>query len=480
MRLGPALLGAALLFVADAASAALTSSEKGQIRDYVARAQSGSAQKVRSLVARTDLSRDESVAALTDALVPVAFTKERAAYLEELVFGSASAASRPIVTLATARALLSRADAVFERHEGGPERDPRAVEELAAIYGWLGRTIANAGAPAGEHHDASVGLPPAIYEECAKALAAHVDRHARALKGQGKVSASMARVRAQAQLTLIDMMPSGLTRLVGAADRLGLTGARRAMLTEWGVLYADVGEEGDARAERVRELLRRAPAARVSLGAIYAGSGDSGRLQARGAIAYITPAAEPPPLEGPAAGYDPAVGAVAHGLAALVAKRALELHPELRAQVERDVAAASGQGNRLLGRPRAPSVEHVLGAAIHALLVEGPRAVDVALARLAKGRPEAAALLSDALGALAVASAERSEADGKTGAPASTIDVGKGGAFVTASKVRFAPNGVVLGFTLDGRSIAIDRAGPSYEVTAAKRDGKVIAPAPAP
>ena len=479
MRLGAALLGAAIFFGANVANAALTSSEKGQIKDFVAGARAENAQKVRSLVARTDLTPEESSAALTEAVVPVAFTEQRGIFLEQMAFGGASAPSRPIVVLAEVRALVARADAIFQRYVGGLDHEPRAIQELVAIYGWLDATIANAGKPTSTAHDGSAGIPPATYEECSKVLRAHIERQARWLKGDGAVPDAIGRLRAQAQVTLVDMLPDGLTRRVDAADRLALTGARRTMLTDWGILFADAGKLDDKRLERVREIFSRLPAVRADLGLVYAGAERTGQpLRARGLVEYVAPAAAPYPFPGkdvPAA-YDPATSAVAHDLAVIAAKRALESNGELRQQAERDAAAASGDPGRLLGRPRAPSVEHVLGAAIHAVLTDAPRAIDLSVERLLGSRPETAALLSDALGALAAVGAEDKNAQGQ----GSKIEVGgKGGAgWTTASAMRLAPNGAALGFTIDGHAWALDRAAPSYAVMGARRDGKPVSASP--
>ena len=473
MRLGAALLGAAIFFGANVASAALTSSEKGQIKDFVAGARAENAHKVRSLVARTDLTPEESISALTDAVAPVAFTEQRGIFLKEMAFGGASAASRPIIVLAEVKALLGRADAIYQRYVGGLDHEPRAIRELVEIYGWLDATIANAGTPTSAAHDGTVGIPTATYEECSKALREHIEHQARWLKGDGAVPESIGRLRAQAQVTLIDMLPDGLTRRVDAADRLALTGPRRTMLTEWGVLFADAGKMDEAKLERVRQIFTHLPGARVEVGLVYAGEDRTGPpLRARGLVAYVAPAPAPYPFPDEVApgAYDPATSAIAHDLAVIAVKRALDSRSELRLQAERDAAAASGDPGRLLGRPRAPSVEHVIGAAIHALLTDAPRAIDLSFARLLGSRPETAALLSDAIGALAVIPSESTKG--------SKVDVGAKGSsgWTSLSAIRLAPNGAALGFTLDGHAWAIDRASPSYAVMGARRDGQPVSP----
>jgi hypothetical protein len=476
-RLAPAIAARALavliptiLLSSSSASAALTSSEKGQIKDFVNTARAENANKVRSLVARTDLTPEESTSVLTDALVAVPWSDQRGAFLKELVFGGASAASRPVLTLATVKAVVARAESIYQRYVGGLDHETRARDELLAIYGWLDATIANAGKPTTQSHDAAAGIPAATYDDCSKVIAQHIEQNARWLKGDGVVPDTIGRVRAQAQVALVDMLPDGLTRRVDAADRLALKGARRKMLTDWGILFADAGKVDEAKGERTRQILTRLPGARTDLALVYAGEDRGGPIRARGGVVYVVPGTEKYPFvdETAPGTYDPTTSAIAHDLAVVAAKRALDNRPELKAQSERDANAASGDLGRLLGRPRAPSVDHVLGGAIHALLIDAPKAIDLATARAIGSRPETGALLSDAIGALA-AFAEDKDAKGPK------LDVGKSGGFINLSTIRLAPNGVAVAFNVDGHSWTIDRASPSYQVMGLRRDGAVIA-----
>lgn len=497
MKLGVALVAAAMLllglgprpFGLRSAEAALTSSEKGQIRDFVNTARAENAVRVRSLVARTDLTAEESISALSEAVAPVPFTDQRAVFLRELAFGVSSASSRPLLAHAVVRALLTRADAVFQRYVGGLDHEPRAIAELVAIYAFLDGTIANAGRPTLAAHDATAGISAAAYEDCSKELREHVDRNARWLKGDGAVAESLGRVRAQAQATLLDMLPDGLTRRVDAADRLGLKGARRQILTEWGILVQDAGKLDDAKANQVHQALSRLPGARVDLELIYAGD-DRGPLRARGLIAFVggasTAEANPFGDELTPTTVDTAMSAIVQDLAVLAAKRALDNRGELRLQAEHDAAATHGDPGRMLGKPRAPSFDHVIAAAIHLLVLDAPRAVDLAFVRLIGGRPESAAILSDALGALAafaVANPPAASADAKA-KPAAvtglTVELGKGSGSTSISAIRLAPNGAVLGFTLEGHAWAIDRTQPAYAVTGVTRDGQLLSLAQLP
>lgn len=477
MKLAAALVVGTTLFLgATSAEAALTSSEKGQIRDFVASARTENAVRVRSLVARTDLTVDESIAALSEAVMPVPFTDQRAIFLRELTFGVSSGSSRPLLAQAVTHAMLARADAVFQKYVGGLDHEPRAISELVAIYAFLDGTIANAGRPTLAAHDASAGISAAAYELCSKELRDHVDHNARWLKGDGAVGESLGRVRAQAQATLVDMLPDGLTRRVDASDRLGLKGARRQMLTEWGILLQDAGKLDDAKAVKVREALVRLPGARVDLGLLYAGD-DRGPLRTRGVVAFVggTPAeANPFGDELTPTTVDTSLSTVIHDLAVLAVKRALDNRGDLRLRAEQDAGAAKAEPAKMLGKPRAPSVDHVVGSAAHLLVLDAVRAVDLAFVRVLGGRPESAALLSDAIGALAafaVAPASGSAAPAPGGL---SLELGKANGATTMSGIRLAPNGAAVGFMLDGHTWSIDRSAPTFAVTGATRDGQPL------
>jgi hypothetical protein len=483
MKLRPALaaglVGATMAFASAPADAALTSSEKGLIREYFVSAQSDNAQKVRSLIARTDLTAEESGAALSEAIAPIVFTEPRGVFLRELAFGSASTSARPVVVVAIVKSLIARAESIYQRFVGGLDHEPAAMSELIAIYGWLDGAIANAGKPTSTEHDPTAGIPSATYDECSKILRDHIDQNARWLKGDGSVPAPFGRVRAQAQVALIDMLADGLTRRVEAADRLGLKGARRTILTDYGVLLADPGKIDDAGAERVRQLLIRLPGARADLGLISVGEGPGPVLQARGQVVNVAHTTEPYPFPGESApaGYDPLTSSIAHDLAVVVAMRALDNRwNQLRLQADRDTSSLSGGAGRVLGRPRAPSVEAIVGAAIHSLIIDAPKTLDVAVARAVDGRPESIALVSDSLGVLAAP--VEGDTDPKSNA-GGKFELGKPNGWTTLSSLRLAPNGTVVGFKLDGHAWAIDRASPSYVVLSVRKDGQTVATGPA-
>lgn len=467
-----------LMFGARPAYAALTSSEKAQIRDFVAASRAENASRVRALVARTDLTNPESIEALVDAVAPVPFTEARAIFLRALAFGVSSASARPLLAHAVTRALLARADAVYQKYGAQLDHEPRAIAELFDVYAFLDGTIANAGRPTAAGHDMAAGISAAAYEECAGQLRDHVEKNARWLKGDGVVTASLGRVRAQAQIALIDMLPDGLTRHVDASDRLALKGARRRMLTEWGILLQDAGALDDAKAETVRQALARLPGARTDVELVYAGE-DRGAIRARGVVAFAGGSApgETSPFgdELTPATVDATVDSVIHDLAILSVERALSNRGELRLQAEKDTAAVQGDPGRILGTVRVPSVEHVIGAAAHLLEIDAPRALDLAFVRVLRSRTESAALLSDAIGALASFAVASGTPAGNAPKPAGlSLQLGKGAGATTMTGIRLAPNGTALGFTLEGHAWALERSGARGEVTAVTRDGQAV------
>jgi hypothetical protein len=478
MKLGVAVaLAVMLLFGARSAQATLSSSEKGQIRDFYNTAQAQNGSRVRALVARTDLTAEESISALAEAVTPVPFTDERGIFLREMAFGVSSASMRPLLAQALVRALLGRAESVFQKYVGGLDHEPHAITELVAIYAFLDGTIANAGRPTLAAHDPSAGVSAAAYEDCSKAMRDHVEKNSRWLKGDGLVAEPLGRVRAQAQIALLDMLPDGLTRRVDAADRLGLKGARRLILTEWGILLQDGGKLDDAKATQVHKALARLPGARVDLEVVYAGD-DHGPLRARGIVGFVggRAPAEPNPFgeELTPTSIDTATSTVVHDLAVMAVRRALDNRGDLLVRAEHDASAVHADPSRMLGKARAPSIDHVVGAAAHLLVLDAPRAIDLAFVRFIAGRPESTAILSDAIGALAAFAVT-------SGAPAPggpsqglSLELGKGNGSTTMTAIRLARDGSAHGFTLDGHVWSIDRAAKTGAVTGVTRDGDPV------
>jgi hypothetical protein len=369
------------------------------------------------------------------------------AFLDDLVFGDSSAASRPVLVVATVRGVLARADALIDQHGLDLDRAPAALAELARLYAWV-EQVASAGA---------TNMPDSARAQCGRSLGEHLARNATALSPQVVVGPPVARVRAQAAIALLDLTPDAPTRRIDAADGLALTGARRALLIEHGVLALDAGGP-DARIASLRVLYDRLPALHDGLEAIVVG-GDPGALSAHGGAIATTPddpggKAGPMLLWGGDVRSPPGDGwtsSVARGLATVAVSRAVSHSDALRAQVDRD-GGVSGV------------------AAMTAMLVSnGPLAVEVAAARLLAGATESAACLADAIGALAVfAPPPASAAAGATVlvGPAKTT----GSAAAQLTHVILGGAGAATTFRLDGRTWVIDRDA-AGTVTGLRRDG---------
>jgi hypothetical protein len=466
---GP-LAGALLVAAAGSARATLTSSEKGQIASYVAEGRVATAERVRALVARPDLTSDESAAALEGAVAQLAFTDGRAAYFHELLYGPASLPSRSVVAVAVTRALAARAEILVARHEADLDLDAASSAELTRIFAFIDLDVSNAGQPRGAAHDPSAGIGASSYDDAARALGTLIASHPRWLKGDAQIPAVAAPVRAQLQLAVVDMTNDTTTRRFDAADRLGLTGSRRAALTELGVLLLDDGHTDGARVDRVRTILARMPGVRDSVEAVALFEVKT-PLRGRGeVVTLVASSPSAPPLFGPdiaASPVDPELAGVAGALARTVVRRALDVRPDLRAVAEKDAAAAAGDPAKTLGSPADTSARAALASAVQLLTIDAQTTVDLALLGLLAGQPERSAILSDAIGALATfvptAPSAPSLVVGRAREPNGTAPM---------TNLRVAPAGYVFGFTLGGHvfSLARDDSG----AIAAKRDGAPI------
>lgn len=431
------LLG--MLAWAAPAAASLTQSETEQVRGYVTT--ESHPDRVRALVARPDLTPDESAAAMSAALAGTTLDDRMVAYLEEVVLGAPSVATRPVLAAAIVRALLGRADAIYAQHPADLDRDEAARGQVARAYGFV----------AGEVSGADSSMTDAGRADIAKALTDHVARDASMLHFDVQLPQPVAKLRAQAALALLDAMPDGVTRRVDAADKLGLAGPRRAALVETGLLVMDAGGSDD-RVAAVRSLLTQLPGAREGTEAVYVGDEHAvfksrapvvSTSDASGALGEAgspwTGEADPPAV-------DAATMAIARGLAAAAVHHAVERRPTLRVQVEHD----GGE----------PGV-----AAFAAMLaVDATRTVEVAAARLLAGKGESAAWLADAVGALG---AFAPAADAKDGL---VIPVGR----AKMTHVTLEPSGAATAFRLDAHTWRIDRDG-SGTVSGMKRDGVAVA-----
>jgi hypothetical protein len=415
------------------AGASLAPSETEQVRHEVITAQNVA--HVRALVARPDLSIDEASAAVASAMIATPLDSTHAAYLHELVFGSASAASRPTLAVAVVRGLLARADALLV-HASDLDRSGAALAELARAYDLIEDVVAA---------DAQANIPDTARTECARALTAHFARNAAVLHPDEAVAPAVASVRAQAAIALLDAIPDTPGRRVDAANALGLSGPRRAALIELGILVLDAGG-ADTRVLALRPLLERLPGARDGAEAIVIGDPRGSQPRARGGAVIAVDSAPsaaitegrspwgnevaPPPI-------DEAALALVHDLASAAVRHALDHRPQLRAAVEHDGGEAGVTNMAAM------------------LEVDAPRTLDAAAARLIAGKRESVAWLSDAIGALAVFAPPVKGGDGLT------VALGRadaaGGGVARATRVSLDSAGAAVTLRLDAHTWRIAR-----------------------
>jgi hypothetical protein len=473
-----------LLLAGANAHATLTPSELAQIRDAVTSAKPGvSPGRIRALVARPDLTDEEAATALAQAIVPVPFTPARGTMLKDVIFGGASVASRPLLATAVTKSLITRAESVLSRTNLDSDTDAQA--ELLRIYAFLTREIADAPGRRGLGRDPQNGISLTAYDDCAHALSQHLERNPKWLRDEAKLSAGVARVRAQFKLALLGMMNESPTMRVEAADRLALTGARRSFFTELGILVLDNGIADDARIDRIRAVISRLPGVREGTSAIYFGESKPD-LVARGAILAIGGSLEAGTAKGAVASsarenvfpdevepsaFDPATVDLARELSNVVVTRALARRGELKLRAERDVRACEGDAARLLGKAEFKP-ESALASAVTLLLLDGARTIELAMVRFLAGRPESAAFLSDAIGVLA---AHNATGDGRSGLQVALGRPREDGSTdsLWASQVELGSDGGARSFVLHGLKWELIR-GESGAITEARRNGQSV------
>ncbi|HEY4014679.1 MAG TPA: hypothetical protein VGM06_15155 [Polyangiaceae bacterium] len=439
---------AALCCSGSEARASLAPSELEQVRHEVATVQNVA--HVRALIARPDLTSEETAVAMASAMSSTPVDEAHAAYLHELVFGSASAAPRPIVAVAVVHGLLARANTLLDR---GPDvaRTRSAVDELGRAYALIEEIVSA---------DPKDNITDTARADCATALAEHFARNGTLLHPGEAAPLPLANARAQAAIALLDATPDSPERRVDAANALALLGARRAALIELGLLVLDSGGS-DARVAAVRPMIERLPGARDGAEAIVVGDADASKLRARGGAVIAIDASSPQAVargrspwgsEVAPPSMDEATLSLVHDLASAAVRRALALRPQLRAAVEQDGGEA-GVANM---------------AAM--LEVDPERTLDAAAARLLAGKGESVAWLSDALGALAVFSAPAKGADGLT---VNLGGAGAAGGGKRATRVSLDASGAATALRIDTHTWRIARDGKGA-VTGLSRDSAPV------
>lgn len=485
---------AASLCVAARAQAALTDSEKAQIQGFVKGGEAKNAGRIRALVARPDLSADEAAAPLSAGFAAVPFDDQREKLAKEILLGPGSVAARSELTAPLVKALLARATNALgampasESGAGATKADELAAE-LVRIHRFVTDVVANAGRPPADGHDAAAGIRDDALKLCIEAYREHLTRHAGVLQPGAKLSPSLVPVRAQAALAVVDLS-RGLLQRHEVSLLLGLKGARKAMFERHGTLLEDGGTASEERLAQATRFLDAAPRAAGELSlwllskAPARGLGARGpRASARvslGASAGAPSAQKLWPDDVEPSRPDRELAEVAYSAAWVVTRAAFKARPELgktAALVATRAARAGAEGQlagdldaSLLPPPgSAASGAHGASAELYAahalrlLLVDAPRALDLALSRAVAGRDEPLAGFVLAASLLAA-----------TGASADEIPVGRtepnGAVVADALRSVKLTNAFVSAFELDGKKVEV-RLGSDGQVDSAKVDG---------
>lgn len=411
------------------ARATLTPSEKAVVGTFIQKGAPDTAPRVRALVGRPDLSPAEVAEPLVKGYSEAPFDDVHRRFTEALLFGPGGAAARSTLVPGVVEALLARAqskmaDVPLEPSARVSKKEEAAVTEILAIHAFVNARIANAGTPPRDGHDPNAAIRDDALRASVELYRKHLTAHEQWMRAPGAVSQELARVRIQAGLAYIDLA-RGLTGRQELSGPLGLTGARRAAFERLGVLI-EAGGAPEARLEKAVTWLENAPRAADELSLWVVGKTNTAGILARGRIAragaVLTEALRPLPPEAlwpdevEPSRPDRGLAAVALSVAELCTGRALSpgstLLPlsETAAQraeragpvgyLAKDVTtvALGAEG----GAPPPPPAAHlVITGAARLLLLDAPRALDLALVRAGEGSDGPLEQLALALTALA-------------------------------------------------------------------------------
>ncbi len=335
---------------------------------------------------------------------------------------------------AVTRALLARANARIAALPAGDNPSwsagaVEAAEELVRVHGFVAATIANAGKPPADGHDASAGIRDDALKSAAEAYHRHLDAHATWLKPSAPANGAWVRVRAQVELTTA-ALARGVVPRHQVSTWLGLDDARRALFERHGVLVEDAGAPAEHDLGLLLTWLDERAGGRERRGPDARGQGAGGRARGpwssgarrRGARQWSFAPSKSTELWAddvePPASPSAAAAELAYAMAWQATRAAFEKHPSLRALAAKiaeraERAGAAGYLSRdlvdsVLQPPGAElsgahgaSAEQLTAHALRLLLVDAPRATSLALVRAARGRDEPLAALTVALSVLA-------------------------------------------------------------------------------
>lgn len=401
------------------ATAALTDSEKEQVRSFVQGGDVANAAKIRALVARPDLSMEEAAAPLTAGFTAVAFDEKHEKLAKEILVGPGSNAARSDLAPALVRALLARATKALggmPQNESGRDalRADQSAQEIVRIHRFVSVTIANAGAPPVDGHDAKAGFRDDALKDSAKAYLEHIAASSLSLQMGKPISSALVPVRAQTLLTASDLA-RGLIPRHELSTAFGLGAAQKTLFEKHGALLEDGGGASEARLAAMAELIRGLPKAADAASVWFLSKSSAKGLSARSRIA--TARVKLGPAEGaPSTSQlwaedvapvpiDRERAEVAYAMAWTATRVAFAKSPALKNAAARAAARATNEGaDAYLARDLPESVfapegvswngapgasaELYVAHAVRLLLLDSGRALSLGLIRSVRGQNE--------------------------------------------------------------------------------------------
>lgn len=464
---------------AGSAFAALTDSEKAQIQGFVRAGEPKNAARIRALVARPDLSVEEAAEPLAAGFAAVPFDEKRERLAREILLGPGSVSARSELAPPMVTALLARASAVLRSmpvSEVGPEavKADKLAAEVVRVHRFVTDVIANAGRPPADGHDAAAGFRDDALRRAIEAYRAHFERHASVLKPGTRLSPSLVPVRAQAALAVVDLS-RGLSQRHEVSALLGLSGQKKSMFERHGTLIEDGGTASEERLGQAARFLDASPRAASGLSlwllskAPVRGLGSrEARVGARVSLGSTAGAPSAAPLwpdDVEPSRPDRELAEIAYSAAWIVTRAAFKERPELAktAALIASRATRAGAAGQLApdleasllsppgGEPVAAhgaSAELFAAHSLRLLLLDAPRALELALARAIAGRDEPLAAFVLASSLLAA-----------TGGSADEIAVGRTEASGAVSADQLTgvklTNAAVSAFELDGKKLEV-------------------------
>lgn len=408
------------------AEAALTDSEKAQIRDFYTRGDAVNAPRVRALLARPDLSPDEIRDAFIESAKRAPFDEKHEKFVRDLLFGPASQASRSELLAPVIEGLLARASAVV----AAPGAEAKRAEELVRIHGFVTSDVARA-TRTGRGQGAA-----AVRSDALKSVVTAYREHlgAPALDPK-KLSATMRPARVQAELALVQLARDVHAR-PDVASWVTHSPAAQSVYARTGVLVHGLSIGPIDKANAVAQMMDEFPQATRDLSVLWIDKpwprqliapGDMVVAQARLGDTSTIPAEARWSSSVQPAPADAAMVEVAYVLARAGAASLLASDPTFREATGLAIQRArrGGAGGFLaVGATEAPislgdsasiSEQTLLTHTAELLLLDAPRALALAVAHATENRHQPMEQFALALGLLAA------DADGKLRA---SVDLG--------------------------------------------------------